>query len=165
VQPSIRHDESRRNHREPILAETVDLKLKKSIDTLQLTKVVVRRDGPVPDEQQVKGLKEFARSTMKQFSHTREKEKLKQYVYGHFVIGDTFALGISMSILALISLGIQGFSKKKQEKFPILCDVITIAFLKESMKTWTQFITFLKIWTKFSTSAIYRWQARLRYQR
>jgi hypothetical protein len=80
----------------PILAETVDLKLKKSIDTLQLTKVVVRMDGPVPDEQQVKGLKEFARRTIKRFSHTREKEKLKQYVGEHFVIGDTFALRILM---------------------------------------------------------------------
>jgi hypothetical protein len=49
----------------PVLSETMDLKLTKSIDHLQLTKVVVRRDGPVPDEQYVKGLKEFAQRTVK----------------------------------------------------------------------------------------------------
>jgi hypothetical protein len=83
----------------PILSETMDLKLKKSIDHLQLTNVVVRRNGPVPDEQHVKDLKEFTLRTVKRFSHTREKEKLRGYVDDHFVIGDAFALGMSMSIL------------------------------------------------------------------
>jgi hypothetical protein len=64
----------------PVLAETVDLKLMKSVDHLQLTKVVVTRDGSVPHEQHVKGLKEFARRTIKRFYHAKEKEKLTKYV-------------------------------------------------------------------------------------
>jgi hypothetical protein len=59
----------------PALSETVDLRLKNT-DHLRLTKVVMRRDGAVPDEQHVKGLKEFGRRIIKRFSHTREKEKL-----------------------------------------------------------------------------------------
>jgi hypothetical protein len=100
-----------------VLSETVNLRLKKSIDHLRLTKMVMRRDGPVPDEQHVKGVKEFARRTIKRFSHASEKEKLQQYVAGHFAIGDAFALGIPMSVLELISSGIREFSKKKTIKF------------------------------------------------
>jgi hypothetical protein len=74
--------------------------------------VVTRRDGAVPDEQHVKGLKKFARRTIKRFSHTREKEKLQQYVADHFVIDDTFALGIPMSVLEPISVGIKEFSRR-----------------------------------------------------
>jgi hypothetical protein len=85
-----------------VLSETVDLRLKKDIDHLRLTKVVMRRDGPIPDEQHVKGLNEFARRTNKRFSHTREKEKLQQCVAERFVIGDIFALGISIYVLELI---------------------------------------------------------------
>jgi hypothetical protein len=98
----------------PLLADTVNLKLRKSIDDLELTKLIVTRDGPVPDEQHIRGLKEFARRTIKRFSHTKEKEKLTRYVENHFVIGETFALGMPMSILALISRGIQEFSEKRQ---------------------------------------------------
>jgi hypothetical protein len=99
----------------PVLPDTVDLKIQKSIDHLQFRKTILRRDGAVPDEQHVKGLKEFARRTIKRFSHTRQKEKLKQYVEEHFVIGDTFALGIPMSVLELISSGIREFSKKNHK--------------------------------------------------
>jgi hypothetical protein len=97
----------------PVLSETVDLKLKKRIDYLHLTRIVVRRDGSVPDEQHVKRLKEFARKTIKRFSHTREKEKPRRYVDNHFVIDHEFALGIPKSILELISLRIKEFSKNK----------------------------------------------------
>jgi hypothetical protein len=114
MQPPICHEVSGGDHGKPILSETVGLKLKKSIDHLQLRRAVVRRDGPGPDEQHVKGLKKFARRTIKRFSHTKEKEKLRQYVDDHFAIGDVFALGISMSILELISLAIKEFSRKRQ---------------------------------------------------
>jgi hypothetical protein len=120
-----------------VLCETVDLKLKKSVDHLQLTKVIGRRDGPVPDKQYVKALKKFARGIIKSFSHTSDKEKLRRYVDNHFVIGDVFALGIPMSILELISLGINEFSKKDNKifrLFTIFRDVITIGFLMRSMK-------------------------------
>jgi hypothetical protein len=62
----------------PVLPETVGLKLKNSIDHLQLRRAVVRRDGPVPDEQHVKGLKKFSWRAIKRFSHAREKEELRQ---------------------------------------------------------------------------------------
>jgi hypothetical protein len=81
---------------------------------VDLASIQFRAIGPVPDEQHVKGLKEFARSTIKRFSHTREKEKHRRYVDGHFVIGDVFALGRPMSIPELISLGIKELSKKGQ---------------------------------------------------
>jgi hypothetical protein len=61
-----------------VLSETMDLRLKKSIDHLRLMKVVMRRDRPVRYKQHVKGLKAFAQRTIKRFSHTREKEKLQQ---------------------------------------------------------------------------------------
>jgi hypothetical protein len=97
----------------PILPETVDLVLSKSIEHIQLMKVVVRRHRPVPDERDVMGLKRLAWRPIKRFSHTREKERLEQYVDDRFVIGDTFALSIPMSILELISLGIDEFSRKR----------------------------------------------------
>jgi hypothetical protein len=90
------------------------LKLEKSTDHLQSTKAIVRSDGPVPDEQHVKGLKEFARKTIKRFLHTREKETLRRYVDDRFVIGNTFALGMPMSILEVISQGIEDFSGKRR---------------------------------------------------
>jgi hypothetical protein len=98
----------------PVLADTVNVKLRKSIDDLEVTKLIVTRDGHVPDEQHIKGLKEFARRTIKRFSHTKEKEKLMQYVENHFVIGETFGLRMPKSILALISREIQEISNKRQ---------------------------------------------------
>jgi hypothetical protein len=93
----------------------VDLKLKKGIDHLQFPKMVVRRDGRVADEQYVKGLKEFALRTIKRFSHIRDREKLRRYMDDHFLTGDAFALGISMSTLELTSLEMNEFSKIRHE--------------------------------------------------
>jgi hypothetical protein len=49
----------------PVLPKTVGLRLKKCIDHVHFRRVVMRRDGPVPDGQPVKGLKEFARRIIK----------------------------------------------------------------------------------------------------
>jgi hypothetical protein len=97
---------------EPVLSEIVDLRLGESINHLHLTKAVVRRGGFVPDEQHIRGLKEFARRTIESFSHTREKEKLRRYVDDYFVIGHTFALGTLMLTLQLVSRGIKEFSRQ-----------------------------------------------------
>jgi hypothetical protein len=114
--------------------------------------MIVRRDGSVPDEQHVKGLKEFARRTIKRFSHRREKEELRQYMDDHVAIGNVLALGMPTSILELISLGIKEFPKKDNKIFRIfiiLCDVITIGFLMRFMKTWTKVSTFFENLEKF----------------
>jgi hypothetical protein len=76
MQSSVRRDVREGITEKPVMAEIVDLKLTKSVDNLQLTQVVVTRDRSVPDEQHIKGLKEFARRTIKRFSRTLEKEKL-----------------------------------------------------------------------------------------
>jgi hypothetical protein len=96
-----------RKSQKHVLSKTVDLRLGKSIDHLRLMKGLVRKDGPVPDEQHIRGLKEFTRKTIKRFSHTKEKEELRQYVYDHPVVGSTFGLGMPILILELISRGLR----------------------------------------------------------
>jgi hypothetical protein len=90
----------------------VGLKLWKKTDYLQSTNAIVGRGGPVPDEQHVGGFREFARKTIKRFSHTREKETPGQCADGRFVTRDIFALGMPMSILELVSQWIEEFSGK-----------------------------------------------------
>jgi hypothetical protein len=50
--------------------------------------------------------------TIKRSSHPKDKEEINQYVDDHFAIGETSALGIPVSVLALISRKIGEFSEK-----------------------------------------------------
>jgi hypothetical protein len=88
------------------------LALNASIDHLDFTQGVMERDAIALDEQHTRGLKTFAQKTIKRFSHAKDKQKISRYVDDHFVIGETFALGILLSVLKLISTVISEFSKK-----------------------------------------------------
>jgi hypothetical protein len=94
------------------LSETAQLALNASIDHLDFTQSVLQRDAIALDEQHTRGLKTFAQKQIKRFSHAKDKEKISRYVGEHFAIGETFALGIPVSVLELISAGIREFSKK-----------------------------------------------------
>jgi hypothetical protein len=100
----------------PTLSETAQLTLNAHIDHLDCTESITERDAVALDEQDTTGLKTFARKTIKTFSHAKDKEKIKQYVEDHFAIGETFALGIPVSVLELISSGINEFSKKHRHR-------------------------------------------------
>jgi hypothetical protein len=76
----------------------MELKLRASINHLQVTQAIVTRSGIIRNEQCTMGLKKFARKTLKRFSHTRDKEKLRKYVDEHFALGNSFALERAVSI-------------------------------------------------------------------
>jgi hypothetical protein len=95
-----------------VLSDTAQLTLNASIDHLEVTRDITGRDAIAFEQQYATGLKSLEQRTIRRFSHAKDKEKIKGYVEQHFVISETFALRIPVSVLALMSARISEFSRK-----------------------------------------------------
>jgi hypothetical protein len=64
-------------------------------------------------------MKGFRSEDNQNIFHARDKEEINRYVDDHFTIDKTFALGIPVSILGLISGGIRESFKKQGPDVPL----------------------------------------------
>jgi hypothetical protein len=95
----------------PLIPLAFAINLRPTWQTCVLDMMEVNRDTPVQSPLHVIHLKELAMRNIRRFLHSKNKEEIKQFVESHFAIGREFALGLSISVLDLISDGIRHFSQ------------------------------------------------------
>jgi hypothetical protein len=74
---------------------------------------LVKLERQTPDESptHLEYVKDIAIRNIKRFSRSKKKDEIRRYVDDNLVMGEEFALGLPISLLDLISEGIQYFSR------------------------------------------------------
>jgi hypothetical protein len=74
---------------------------------------VVKIDRHIPDESPThfEYVRDITIRNIKRFSKSKKKDEIRRYVDENLIMGEEFALGLPISLLNLISQGIQQFSQ------------------------------------------------------
>jgi hypothetical protein len=72
----------------------------------------LEREIPNESPAYIMSVKNLAVRDIRRFSGSRKKEEIREYVEENLVVGAEFALGLTISVLGLISEGIEHFRKR-----------------------------------------------------